>query len=197
MLFPSTLVISSDLGKIDSLLVELGHLAVTNDPDIFLVSEYTVENIRQINKFLSRQPYSHHNKIVIIPEAHLLNLESQNTLLKNLEEPGENNYFILVTPKPNSLLETIVSRCRTIRFLSPAPDSVKFTLPGSIKESLILSESLAKDKDTVLPLLENLIASTPRANFSLIKKLIKAGQMIRANLDPKTVLDFLFLSLLV
>ena len=200
MLFPSTLVISSKLSDIDPLLAELGHEGIENNPDIFLVDEYTVENIRQIKKFLSHKPYSHLSKIIVIPQAELLNLESQNTLLKNLEEPGEGNYFILISDKPNSLISTILSRCHKIRHVSDVNTESIINFPQSIKESLELTDSMPKDKISVLSFLENQIKAYQNKlvenpqNANIIKRLIKANQMINANIDPKNVLDFLFLN---
>lgn len=210
MFFPSTLVIAIDNATLDKqtnlLLANLGHTSIQNNPDIFILSQkedYSVENIRQIKKFLSQVPYSHPNKIVIIPQADLLNLESQNTLLKSLEEPGPDNYFILSTTKPNHLIPTILSRCHFIRLKSSTISShpaVKF--PSSINESLILADDLAKDKASVLPYLEQqlqthqrLLAQNPDQVLAhKINKIIKTIQLLNANVDPKTAIDFLFLS---
>ena len=45
-----------------------------------------------------------------------MNEEAQNALLKNLEEPPEGIIFILCTPYPNLLRETIRSRCWKVPF---------------------------------------------------------------------------------
>ena len=55
-------------------------------------------------------------KFFIIPEADRMNPQAQNALLKTLEEPPEGVVFILVTDKPSTLLPTVVSRCRMVRF---------------------------------------------------------------------------------
>lgn len=206
MLFPSTLIVSGQSPSLEPYLKELGHQNLINNPDIFLVSEkedYTVENIRQIKKFLSQNPYSHTSKIVIIQNADLLNIESQNTLLKNLEEPGANNYFILTTPNPASILPTVVSRCSVLRLTSNQISTQKtLTFPNSIPESLSLTESFVVNKSSVLPFLEaqlglyqKLLVKDPSLkNIATIKKISKAIQMLGANIDSKNVLDFLFLS---
>lgn len=62
------------------------------------------------------KPYHGHAKVFIIDEAELLGIEAQNLLLKTLEEPPPNTYFILVTTRPDSLLPTIRSRCQTVMF---------------------------------------------------------------------------------
>ena len=54
----------------------------------------------------------------IIPEAHLMNRQASNALLKTLEEPRKNQIFILMAPNTRSLLPTLVSRCQRIIFKS-------------------------------------------------------------------------------
>ena len=46
-----------------------------------------------------------------------MTVESQNALLKTLEEPPEYAIIILVTNNKESLLPTIKSRCEIIKFL--------------------------------------------------------------------------------
>ena len=55
-------------------------------------------------------------KAILIPQAELMTPQAQNCLLKTLEEPPEDTVFFLITEQPGSLLPTIVSRCRVIRF---------------------------------------------------------------------------------
>ena len=53
---------------------------------------------------------------ILVEEAHRLNEASGNILLKTLEEPPEGTHFILVTHRPEALLQTIRSRCERIPF---------------------------------------------------------------------------------
>ena len=63
--------------------------------------------------------------IVIIADAAKLRLEAQNALLKLLEEPREGLHFLLVTPHPEQLAPTILSRCQQVS----APPETAITLP--------------------------------------------------------------------
>jgi DNA polymerase-3 subunit delta' len=56
------------------------------------------------------------SKVFIIDEAELLNLNSQNALLKTLEEPPESTIIILVTSNESALLPTIRSRGQRVFF---------------------------------------------------------------------------------
>lgn len=79
-------------------------------------NDIKINSIRDINKFLS---YSYEDvkfRSVILIDAHLMNEPSQNALLKSLEEPPEGVIFILITPYPEQLRETIKSRCWRINF---------------------------------------------------------------------------------
>lgn len=81
-----------------------------------------ISSIRDINRFLSLQYETDFFRIILISDAHLMNEVSQNALLKNLEEPPEKVIFILTTPFPDLLRETIRSRCWSMHF-SPLSNS--------------------------------------------------------------------------
>ena len=207
MLFPSTLLISSS--KIDFLpyLKPLGHNQITNNPDIyhlFETSEFTIENIRHLRNFLSKKPYNHQTKIIIIENADQLNVESQNALLKTLEDPADNNYFILTTAFLGKLLPTIISRCQVIRLNKSTPQITgqPLVFPSSISQSLQTADSLYRDKNSLLNYLQNqisvyqqlLITNPSSDNVIKINRLTKCYQMLQANVEPRACLDFLLLS---
>jgi DNA polymerase-3 subunit delta' len=53
---------------------------------------------------------------ILIEDAHRLNGASANMLLKILEEPPPGTHFLLVTHRPEAMLQTIRSRCERIPF---------------------------------------------------------------------------------
>jgi len=205
-LFPSTIIITSSLisaqKKVDLLLEELHHQMV-NDPDLFILDDYTIASVRLIKKFLSQKPFNHDTKIILIPQAEHLNLESQNALLKNLEEPGQNNYFILTTTAPSLLLPTLLSRCQKIKLAAKTviSDTKLWPITGNTKKDLEFAATLTFDKNQIQPLLQNqllayqqLLVSHPSSELlAIIKKLIKSIEMIDAHVDPKSALDYFFL----
>lgn len=85
-------------------------------------NQIKINSIRDIKKFLSMDYGDVKYRFVLISRAHLMNEHSQNALLKSLEEPPEGTIFILLTPYPAALRETIRSRCWLINFhpLKPA-----------------------------------------------------------------------------
>ncbi|HEY6081299.1 MAG TPA: DNA polymerase III subunit [Polyangiaceae bacterium] len=83
-----------------------------------------VEQVRRI--VLSRVGFAPHEGralVCVVRGADELTVSAANALLKTLEEPPANTYFVLVTSRPSRLLDTIRSRTLPVRF-GPLPDAV-------------------------------------------------------------------------
>jgi DNA polymerase-3 subunit delta' len=84
----------------------------------------SIEQVRRI--VLERAGYRPHEGkalVFIVRDADELTVSAANALLKTLEEPGQSTYFVLLTSRPNRLLDTIRSRTMPVRF-SPLPDAL-------------------------------------------------------------------------
>ena len=121
-----------------------------------------IEQIRNIKVFLSKKSIQSTKKFILIENAHLLNESSSNCLLKTLEEPT-NGVFILLTSRLNLLLDTIISRCQTIKFK-----------PSSYQELKQIFEQSKHDTTDLLSdseILENLIFISNGSPGKLVKNL--------------------------
>lgn len=105
-------------------------LRTNNHPDFYLLDRdkiYLKDIIKQkkeskywdeekgykdVVSFLTLTPSISKNKVVCIMNADSMNEESQNALLKSLEEPASYSYIIMTTSRPKSLKQTIYSRCQ-------------------------------------------------------------------------------------
>ena len=58
------------------------------------------------------------NRVVIIEDFHMANAIMANAMLKTIEEPPAQVYFIIITNKINLVLPTIISRCMGVGFQS-------------------------------------------------------------------------------
>ena len=67
---------------------------------------------KDVVSFLTLTPSISKNKVVCIMNADSMTDESQNALLKSLEEPAPYSYIIMTTSRPRSLKQTIYSRCQ-------------------------------------------------------------------------------------
>lgn len=83
-----------------------------------------IEQVRQLQKFVSLKPYEGKTKVCIIIDAHTLNIQSGNAFLKTLEEPPPNSVFVLITHSPETLLPTIKSRTQDVQFFYLAQDKI-------------------------------------------------------------------------
>jgi DNA polymerase-3 subunit delta' len=194
MIFPSTLIISTQpQPQVDAILHSLEHQSVTNDPDIFFVEDNNITSIRLIDNFLTKKPYNHKNKIVYIPNIDSFHLEAQNALLKILEEPGDNNYFILTTNHPQKVINTISSRCQIINLSSSSITTTKIFFPDNqLHDDIPDIKSFLAEQLTLHQ--QELINNPSNIQKNNVAKLIKSLKMIDSNVDPKSALDFFLLS---
>ena len=72
-----------------------------------------IDDIRNLKSILSRSSLSNNPRFIIIDEVEFINENSVNALLKSLEEPSPNNFFILINNQQADLIKTISSRCLT------------------------------------------------------------------------------------
>jgi DNA polymerase-3 subunit delta' len=102
-----------------------------NHPDVITVSvedeatQIKIAQIRHILGILDLQPLEGRNKVFIIDPADLMNAEAANALLKGLEEPPENTFFILITINVHELLRTVRSRCQIYNFTPLTTDEIR------------------------------------------------------------------------
>lgn len=78
--------------------------------------ELPIAVIRDLNHDLSLKPSKGVRKVAIVDDADDLNDEAANAFLKTLEEPPPGSVLILIGTSAEVQLDTIVSRCRVVRF---------------------------------------------------------------------------------
>ena len=79
----------------------------------------TIDQIRNLNNFFHQSSFNYIPKFIIIDSADDLNVNSASALLKNLEEPKINTFFILISHQLSNLLPTIRSRCSKFNVEKP------------------------------------------------------------------------------
>ena len=90
-------------------------------PDLMVVrrladkKDLAIDQIREVSKFLSLKPYMAAYKIVLILNFEDANANSQNALLKTLEEAPSFAVLLLTVNNAEQLLPTIISRCEIMR----------------------------------------------------------------------------------
>jgi DNA polymerase III subunit delta' len=80
-----------------------------------------IEQVRDLGDFLAVGTHRAGLRVILIYPAEAMNANTQNALLKSLEEPPPATIFLLVATQPDRLLPTVRSRC--LKFALPQPDS--------------------------------------------------------------------------
>lgn len=93
-----------------------------NHPDLYIIDydnqSIKIDDIRKLTDKVIEKPIISEKKVYIINNAETMTKEAQNCLLKTLEEPPEFVVIILVSSNDNLILNTIKSRCMTLKFKS-------------------------------------------------------------------------------
>ena len=76
-----------------------------------------IEDIRNLKTKIFQTTISDNPRFIILDDVELFNNNSLNALLKIIEEPTKNNYFILINNKSKPIIETIKSRCLDIKII--------------------------------------------------------------------------------
>jgi len=166
-----------------------------------------VSQVRKVKQILKMSTPNDGKRIIIIFDAHTMNDESSNALLKSIEEPAENTIFILITHSPDLILGTIKSRCQLIRFDPLKDDEIKkylelnnignknnldFILPfanGSITRAIeFADEDLQNLRESTIDLLRN---GLRKANFR--EKTVSLVETICSGNNRKNVLKSILL----
>jgi len=80
-------------------------------------AQHLVEEVRErVIRAAAYRPFEGGKRVFVVEAAEALRDESQNALLKTLEEPPEFVHLILLSSEPEALLETIASRCQPVDF---------------------------------------------------------------------------------
>lgn len=90
-----------------------------NHPDVRIIDNKTVkiDDIRGAIKEVYKKPYEGSKKVLIINNFETSTIESQNAILKTLEEPPKTAILILLAKHTMSILDTIKSRCQKLKML--------------------------------------------------------------------------------
>jgi DNA polymerase-3 subunit delta' len=87
-------------------------------------AQHLVEEVRErVIRAAAYRPFEGGKRVFVVEAAEAMRDESQNALLKTLEEPPEFVHLILLSSEPEALLETIASRCAPVDF-APLPAAV-------------------------------------------------------------------------
>lgn len=121
---------------------EEGAAAIKKEQIAFLVKEFAYHGVESSRK------------IFILEEAEKLTVQAENSLLKFIEEPHPGTLAILTTDHIHQLLDTILSRCQVLTFVS-LPDQAlcsRLEAEGQSRPLAKLASELTHDYSEALRL---------------------------------------------
>jgi len=86
-----------------------------------------ISQIRTMIDFANKSSFSIDPKIILIDNVENLNINSSNALLKIIEEPNHNAFFILIHNNNKHLLSTLKSRCLNFKINLSFDETIHIT----------------------------------------------------------------------
>jgi DNA polymerase III subunit delta' len=186
-------------------------------PDVFFVEAegqfIRIASIRQIQERTKCKPMEAQRRAFIIDDADKMNEEAANSLLKMLEEPSLVNILILITARPYSMPQTIISRCQHMRFNPLSAETVARFLAVKMdmdnQRALLLAalsggsigNALELNKDDIVTyrneLLTMLSLTNPEDPFSFINIASFLGQKKKEIKQGLNILNTFFRDVLI
>lgn len=126
-------------GQIESLF------HVNTHPDFFLLeskSAISIDEVRKMLNFTSLKPSLGNGKVVIIDTLECMNKSAVNAILKTLEEPQEDTYFIIISHDLSLCIDTVCSRALKYQIIND--DIYDFMLDDKIKTLCLQDANIVK-----------------------------------------------------
>lgn len=160
---------------------------------------HPIANIHQMISEMSLPPFEAKCKVFILEDAEAMLPSSSNALLKTLEEPNEDTYFLLMTRHPDRLLPTIRSRLFPLKFNAadlPSTDLTPYIALAAQGEWDKLLDELPEDcpEDFLKSCLQWAAQQKSPTYFQKVSGYVEeAEKALQHNLKPRTVfLNLLF-----
>ena len=92
-------------------------ISANTHPNIFKIKKkkdkklIDIDQIREMIQFTNQTSFNNDRRFIVIEDINLMGINSANALLKSIEEPNNQIYYILINNSEFKILETIKSRC--------------------------------------------------------------------------------------
>lgn len=86
-----------------------------------------INQVREMITYTNKSSFNNMPRFILIDNVENLNKNSINALLKIIEEPNENIYFILINNNEKYILPTLKSRCLTFKICFTFKESILIT----------------------------------------------------------------------
>lgn len=134
----------------------------------------SVAQIRALKTEAYIKPHQAKRRVFIIDCADTLNEQSQNALLKVLEEPPETTMFILIAKSKASLLETVLSRCTILTLSAPqTSEAVSYIKSKTAFSEADIKEALESSQNNIGSALNLLNGKSDSKTYAAAKEFLE------------------------
>jgi len=159
----------------------------SNHPDFYSIKmeedkkKISINQIKELQTKFYESSFLGGNKIFLVELAEFLSNDAADSLLKILEEPPDNTYFIITSHRTKQLSATIRSRCSEIFINNPSAKEIEDWLnqDSTSSHDLVLALNLASGRPLkIKELLDDNILDSRNGFIKEISQLIKQGKNI-------------------
>ena len=159
----------------------------SNHPDFYTIKmeegkkKISIKQVKELQTSIYESSFLNGNKVFLIENAEFLSKDASDSLLKVLEEPPENTYFIITSHRAKQLSATIQSRCSEVFINNPSKQEIENWLKKEniSDENLELALDLAPGRPLkIKELLDDNILDSRNNFITEISQLIKKGKNI-------------------
>ena len=160
-----------------------------------------VQDIRNVFSTVYEKPLIIDKRIYIINNFEYLNNNSQNALLKILEEPPFYVTIVLTSKTLNGILDTIKSRCQKIYLAEKIEKDIINILENAniMKKSQYYSKYsdiiIKENIEEILNILENIIYDNSMIYNRLYKIVVETRRRVKSNCNFEMTKDYLILNI--
>ncbi len=162
-----------------------------------------IDQIRAVKEFANLKPVLSRKKLIVIDDADTMTKEASNALLKVLEEPPVDTYFILIAHELNALLPTVLSRVQGIEF-PPLEEGAFYKLVGKknrelyeLSQGSITRAKLLEDKLDITKMVSDFLTLEPVKVFNVASKIDKLDEeekrlfieLLESHIERKLLLE--------
>lgn len=177
-------------------------------------SSIGIDIIRQMKSSILTKPFGGYARMIVFYRAEKMTAEAQNSLLKTLEEPPAHTYILLQTESTRNILPTIISRTTLVKLntqnMHTTDDheyraEIRKLLISTPGARILMSQKISTAKETAENFFDNVFVELEMAMkaggtnapvyASVLKKCMRARQLLEKNINVKLLMDNLFLSL--
>jgi DNA polymerase III delta prime subunit len=182
--------------------------------------DISISQVREMQQRLKFFSYELGYKFCVIKKANRLTGEAANSLLKFLEEPQANTFFILLANNLDSILPTIISRSAVLRFAQTNFPEWKEEYRQDLRQIFVhdiferfdYAEKKSKNKNEMIDILEdweNLVGESLRKSVKEREGQKNIGKIVlllngiretinriqHSNANPRTAMESLVLEM--